>query len=214
MPKESPPGPDSSLMELEAIARAEARRSPGLAPNGGRRWTSEDIAFAVSVLGAIARTDAFRQVSSRGLDGRRRPRGYLLAALHYELVRARLRAARMVLLDDLDLDTLPTRRGGTDRLAKVDVLLLGREILGRLSPEQTQEFARRIHRQGTGAVVPTPCQRPSMRTRVRQWAKVRGVLLAVAREGELTREEMGEILAVLAVKVAGWGKIPEDSGNP
>ncbi len=204
-PRERPGGAPLPIEDLEAIARAEARRYSGLAPNGGRRWTSEDIAFAVSVLYAIARTEAFRRAFPRGVDGSK-SRGYLLSALHNALVRARRRDARLVLLDDLKLDAIPRAPGSAGHLAPEDARCLARRFLGGRSAAETAELERRLRGQGSGrAAIPGRGTGVPRATRVRMWARVSAALLTLARAEGLTKAELGDILVAVAAKLTGEG---------
>ena len=103
VPKESPPGPDFDLKEIEAIAREAPRRLPGLAPLGGPRWTREDIDLAVSFLYQETEGKAYQRAAAGGMT-RVQKRRWLLTALRNRLLKLKAAFRRIDLLDDLALD--------------------------------------------------------------------------------------------------------------
>lgn len=201
MGEERPPGPDFDLEELEAIAWKEAGRSPGLAPNGGRRWTSEDNAFAVSILAAEMRTRGFRKARDAGM-ARTQAGRWLLKALHNGLLKHVVRNRRMELLDDLGLDTLPSRSVGQEGLAPQDRPILVEKVLARLAEGERATAADYFRGDG----IPVTESRAGTRSRERHRARLREVARAVVREAGLTREEALDLVAALAAKLTGGGR--------
>lgn len=205
VPKESTPEPGFTLKELEAIARGEARRSLGLTPNGGWRWTAEDIAFAVAILDEAARSRAFRKAWSRGMT-RAQARLWLSKALHNRLIDQAESVRRIELLDHVALDFLPAASDGRTPLAIQDqVVLVGRVV------EQLSETGRWVaadylwatgewgmQSRGNGRSKP-----PAIRTQERERARLREILRSVANEAGLTREETLDLVVALGVTLAG-----------
>ena len=205
MPKESPPGPDFSLKELEKLAWAEARRSQGLVPNGGRWWTSEDIAFAVAILDEETRSRAFRRAWDAGMTSAQ-VRRWLSKALHNGLVKYAARTRRLKLLDDRALDQMCAPRGRRGHLDGDDAATLARQLRGRLSAEEAGEIVRRCVGAGIGSSIASRAWTgPSRATRARTWSRVLLHLDRLAREAGLNRAEAGEVLRALAVKLTGGG---------
>jgi hypothetical protein len=218
VPKESPSGPDLTLKELEVIAWGEARRSPGLTPNGGRRWTAEDIAFAVAILDDETRSRAFRKASNAGMN-KPQARRWLAKAIHNRLLDHAKCGRRLLLLDDLVLDDFAAVDSSRRPLDPGDAAILADRVLGKLRVEEGAILADRLlgGRGGTnGQVRETRADRASRRTRAYRWARVREILRAVAMQTGLDREEVLDLLAALAVKVTveGGGNLWENSLNP
>ena len=200
MPKESPPGPDFDLKEIEAIAREAPRRLPGLAPLGGPRWTREDIDLAVSFLYQETEGKAYQRAAAGGMT-RVQKRRWLLTALRNRLLKLKAAFRRIDLLDDLALDRFSDPSDGRDCLLHLDKVAMVDRIVAQLS---TEERATASHFLG-GDGLQGALTRVSARTRKRHRARLRQVVGTVVLQAELTRGEAREILAALAVKLTGGG---------
>ena len=207
MPREFPPGPDFSLSELESIARKEARKSPGLTPNGGRRWTGEDIAFAVSVLSAEMRTPAFERVWTARIS-REKSLRWLAKALHHRLLDRTRRLRRMKIIDDLSLNALPASHGEGRALDAQDRTALVSRVIGGLTETGRAVAAEmlRVDGQTTArvkAVGRRRCIAP--RTRERERDRFRNILRGTVKAAALSHEEALDLLHDLAAKLARGG---------
>jgi hypothetical protein len=204
VPKESPPGPDFDLRELEAIGRGEARRSPGLVPNGGRRWTREDLAFAVSILADEMRAPAFRKAWDAGMS-KAQARLWLSKALRNRLLDHAECLRRTDLLDDLALDAFPAADDQRIRLIGDDVATLAAKLRRRLSEEAAWEVARRCGGDGIGTPASRARTGPSRATRARHWKEACAAIERLAREEGLNRTEAGVVMLALSAKMTGGG---------
>jgi len=194
--RRSDPGP--GFAELEAIARTEAANSRGLAPNGGRRWTREDVAFAVSLLVVECRARGFPRAWDAGMSGPQ-ARSWLRTALRHRLLDLRGRGSRVRLLDGVALDALPSTAGSRAGLEPLDVAALARGLRGRLSDDEARELERRFAGDGLGSARSMPIRDgPSRATRARLWSRVRRKVKALAREQGL---DGGETCAVVRALV-------------
>lgn len=208
MPKDSPPGPNLGLKELEAIAWAEARRSPDLTPNGGRRWTREDNEFAIAILDEQTRSTAFRRAWAAGMT-RGAARLWLSKALHNRLLDYAERVRRLMLVDHLALDDLPRARDDRTHLSTSDREILARKALARLSAVGRIVAAEYFQHDG----MPTTCEskggRPweiAPRTRGRERARLRRVLRTIIEDAGLNWDEALDLLFALSAKLTGGGR--------
>jgi len=207
LPKERRADPDFSTSELESIARREASRSPRLTPNGGRRWTREDIAFAVSVLAAEARSPAFGRAWTAGMT-RERSLRWLAKALHHRLLDRTRRLRRMKFIDDPSLEALPTSHGRGRALDAEDRAVLVTRVLGGLTEAGRAVAAEMLRVDGYAvARVEEVVRRPrvAQRTRERERARVRDLLRGIVTAADLSREEALDLLHALAAGLAGGG---------
>ena len=195
------------IESLEAIAREAGRRWPWLAPNGGGRWTAEDDAFAISILVEETRARGFLKARDAGMTRAQEPH-YLLKALHSRLSDHAERGCRIVLLEGQILDKLRDIQSGPSRLEVNDAAILALSVLAKLREKERVVLAERL----LSDVRSRPGQQPdrrvpesSRRTKAYRWARVREVFRAVARQAELNRDEMLDLLKALAAKLTSGG---------
>lgn len=207
VPKESPPGPVPDLRDLDAIARAEGRKHPDLAPNGGRWWTKEDTAFAVAILDEEMRSRALRRAWANGMTWGA-ARSWLSKALHHRLLDHAECARRVKLLDTLALQDLPCARDSRTQLDRQDRDLLEGRVLAGLSATGRTVAAEYFRGDGTGAGLQDGAWLCLIadRTREREMARLRAVLRRVVTKAGLTRDESLDLLFALSAKLTGGGR--------
>ncbi|HEU4396198.1 MAG TPA: hypothetical protein VFS92_11590 [Planctomycetota bacterium] len=186
--------PGLDLEQLRGVAAHAARRWPGLAPRGGRRWTKEDLDRAISLLFEISQSHAYRARFAEATEAHRR-RGYLLAALHNRLVDLRVQARRFPLLDPVVLDASPGPFAGASRLAPEDVRFFSDRLIARTPTRIASELSRRLGSTQHRDSAVCNSRGCSVATRTRRGAEVRVLISDFASEAGLTRAEMAQVLA-------------------
>ena len=202
MHHDSPPGPDFDLETMSAVAKTAARRWPGLAPRGGHRWTTEDIDRGVSILFEVSRKRAFLDAFPRGKVGRR-CRGYLLAALHHELIDLRTRSRKLLLLDSPSLDSIPRAAVNASRLDAEDLRGFAQRLLARMPERVAAELSRRLSDERSRALAGSSRRGgSSSSSRKRRWAAALDLIEAFSVEQGLNRDECDQVLTVVERSLA------------
>jgi len=201
--REKLPGPSLGPKDLEPVARAAARLWPSLAPMGGSRWTREDIDWAMSFLYIESMTERFVRAAVRARS-RSQTRGYLLKALRNQLLRRAERGRRLVLLDQLALDSVLPKVAGRKRLDVEDRNLLMAMVMARLSDRERRTAASLLRGDSPSARATTDRRRsdPPKRTRTRHRAKLLRVIRSVVEDEGLNRDETMDLLVALRARLA------------
>jgi DNA-directed RNA polymerase specialized sigma24 family protein len=196
------------LAELVLVAWRAARRWPGLAPLGGTHWGAHDLEQAVSLLLVVKDRPAFGRAFPGEWRGSEAARAYLLEALHRELLKDLARRRRHPSLDALGPTTECARPDDPRGLGAADALHYARELLRRLTEQETAEVARALR--GAGPVAGdapgapgTSVPAPSTRTRGRLRASVRDKGRRFAAGHDLKSPELADVLRSVAVVLAG-----------